>query len=326
MKHVSVDVVTGFLGSGKTSLLSHVLSGALEGEKVAVVMNEIGDVGIDGRVITGLDYVENMVELNSGCICCTIDDYRFDLAIRELIETADPTLLIVESTGVAEPEPIVVRLAQAGLALDAIITVVDAANLDTALAETRVAREQVAAADFVVINKLDLVSPAELARVRRKLARMNRRALVVECERGRVQTDLMFGTSARRFRERRDAPYAPGTARPASGPDPAGGGHLHADGIGSFSYQSAAELDQARFERLLRRLPRAIYRAKGFVRVSGNPWSCLFNFTCGRYELNWVKLGEAAATTQAVFIGRDIARVRERVLRELARCEVTQAR
>ncbi len=109
-KHVSVDILTGFLGAGKTTLLSHVLSGALSGEKVAVVMNELGDVGIDGRVITGLDYVESMVELNSGCICCTIDDYRFDLAVRELLDTVDPTLLLIESTGVAEPEPMIERV------------------------------------------------------------------------------------------------------------------------------------------------------------------------------------------------------------------------
>ena len=76
MRTVAVDILTGFLGSGKTTLLGHVLAHGLRGKPVAVIMNEIGEVGIDGRVITGLANVEKMVELSSGCICCSIDDYR----------------------------------------------------------------------------------------------------------------------------------------------------------------------------------------------------------------------------------------------------------
>ncbi|MEE8312419.1 MAG: GTP-binding protein [Candidatus Binatia bacterium] len=308
MKHVSVDILTGFLGSGKTTLLRHVLGGALAGEKVAVVMNEIGDVGIDGRVITGLDYVESMVELNSGCICCTIDDYRFDLAVRELIEAVDPTLVLIESTGVADPEPMISRVLQAGLALDAVICVVDAGAFDRARKESLVVARQVAAADFVVINKTDLVTPGELAALRRRLARLNGRAMLVDCERGQVSTDLMFGTSARRYRE-------------ATPPAPARD-HLHEDGIAAFTYKASAELDQARFERFLGRLPPSILRAKGFIRLAGNPWSCLFNYTCGRYELKWVKLDAEGAPSQAVFIGKEVERVRTRIERELALCEV----
>ena len=309
MRHVSVDIVTGFLGSGKTTLLRHVLGGALAGEKVAVVMNELGDIGIDGRVITGLDHVESMVELNSGCICCTIDDYRFDLAVQELIETARPTLLLIESTGVADPGPMVDRVAQAGLALDAIICVIDAVNFEQTRRDAVVVARQAAAADFIIVNKVDLVSEPELRRLRRRLARLNSRALTVECERGRIETDLMFGTSARRYRT-------------AAAP-PSGGDHMHADRMAAFNYRADVELDQARFERFLRRLPRSVLRAKGLVRVAGNPWSCLFHYTCGRYELNWVKLTEGAGSTQAVFIGRDIERARARIERELALCEVS---
>src|SRR5215470_17875482 len=145
MHTVAVDILTGFLGSGKTTLLRHVLDHGLRGKPVAVIMNEIGDVGIDGRVVTGLSAVEKMVELSSGCICCTIDDYRFDLAIQEIIETAKPHLVIIESTGLADPEPLVYRVKTAGLGLDAVITVVDAANVDRELAEAEVAAAQIAA-------------------------------------------------------------------------------------------------------------------------------------------------------------------------------------
>ncbi len=311
MRHVSVDILTGFLGSGKTTLLTEMLSAALANEKVAVVMNEIGEVGVDARVVTGMDFVENVVELNSGCICCTIDDYRFDLAIQELIDTVEPTLIIIESTGLADPEPVIYRINQAGLALDAVITVVDAANLDAALADTQVAREQVEAADFIVINKIDLVSPSGLRRIRSKLGRLNPRAAISECERGQVSSDLLFGTSVRSYREQ---VAAPGASR-----------HLEADAIAAFTFRSDIELDQQRFERFLGHLPPAIYRAKGFVRFAGNPWSCLFNFTCGRFELKWVRLGSLAGQTQAVFIGKGIDALRPKIESELAACCVNGA-
>src|SRR5438552_16910245 len=140
MRTVAVDILTGFLGSGKTTLLGHVLAHGLRGKPVAVIMNEIGEVGIDGRVITGLANVEKMVELSSGCICCSIDDYRFDLASQEIIETAKPHLVIIESAGLADPEPLASRVKNAGPGLDAVITVVDTANVKRHLADPQAAR------------------------------------------------------------------------------------------------------------------------------------------------------------------------------------------
>lgn len=312
MKHVSVDIVTGFLGSGKTTLISHLLSTGAEGERIAVVMNEIGDVGIDGRTITGLEYLENVVELNSGCICCTIDDVRFDLAMQELVETVRPTLIVVESTGLADPDPMVYRLKQSGLALDAVICVVDAVNAAAYLRSTEVAAAQIRAADFLVLNKTDLASPRQITGVRRRLARLNRRAMVEEVERGRVATDLLVGTAVRRYRSLQRGPRTPRSVSD----------HMRRDAIASFTYVTRAELDLARFERLLARLPRSIYRAKGLLRLRDNDWSCLFNFTCGRYELNWIKLYDRAADSQAVFIGRDLDRLEARIRRALAGCEV----
>ncbi len=314
MRKVSVDIVTGFLGSGKTTLLSHLLGSAREGEKIAVVMNEIGDIGIDGRVVTGMDYVENVVELNSGCICCTIDDYRFDLAIQELIENVDPTLIVIETTGLADPEPTIYRVKQSGLGLDAVITVVDAENVERMLAETTVARPQIQAADFLVLNKTDLRTERELRRLSGRLRRLNRRALLMETEYGRVESDILFGTSVRRWREREET----GSAG-HEGPEPRSG-HLALDHVGVFSYQTEASFDLKRFERFLEKVPRSVYRAKGFVRFEGNDWIGLFSLTCGRFELNWVRLSGAAPATQAVFIGRDIDDVRDRLLADLERC------
>src|SRR6266480_1407964 len=252
MRTVAVDILTGFLGSGKTTLLCHVLAHGLRGKPVAVIMNEIGEVGIDGKVVTGLANVEKMVELTSGCICCSIDDYRFDLAIQEIIDTAQPHLVIIESTGLADPEPLAYRVKNAGLGLDAIITVVDAANVERQLEETEVARAQIEAADFLVVNKLDLVDEGAVARLERRLAKLNPRAERMKTVRGALDSDVLFATGVAAFRER---------AR-------AGSDHLHADAIGSFVYRSRLPLRQAMFERLVRRLPADLRRHQGRIEAA----------------------------------------------------------
>ena len=304
MTTVAVDILTGFLGSGKTTLLRHVLDHGLKGKPVAVVMNEIGEIGIDGKVVTGLSNVEKMVELSSGCICCTIDDYRFDLAIQEIVDTVRPHVIIIESTGLADPEPLAYRVKAAGLGLDAVITVVDAAHLDRQLAEAEVATAQIQAADFIVVNKLDLIDERTLAAVDKRLAKMNPRAERFRTVQGAIDSDLLFATGVATYRDR---------ARAASG-------HLHADGIGSFVYRTRHPLDQERFARVLDRLPRNVLRAKGLVRFAGRDWQGLFNYTCGRHELAWVKLPNVDET-QAVFIGRDLERHAESIRAALAACE-----
>jgi G3E family GTPase len=311
VRTVAVDILTGFLGSGKTTLLRHVLDHGLKGKPVAVVMNEIGDVGIDGTVVTGLSAVEKMVELSSGCICCTIDDYRFDLAMQEIIETASPHLIVIESTGLADPEPLVGRVRQAGLGLDAIITVVDAANLERHLGESEVTAAQIEAADFLVVNKLDLVAPGTLARVERRLGRLNARAERFRTVRGALESDLLFATGVAGYRERASA---------GSGPS-----HRHDDGIGSFVYRSGRALRQGPFEALLDALPADVLRAKGLVRFADREWQGVFNFTCGRHEITWMRLPEGA-DTQAVFIGRHLERHEPHIRAALAACEADDAR
>ena len=311
MSGVAVDVLTGFLGSGKTSLLRHVLAHGLDGRRVAIVMNEIGDVGIDGKVITGLKSVEKMVELSSGCICCSISG-QFGLAVREILQTAKPQLIVIETTGLADPGPLAGQVRDAGLNLDAIITVVDAANARRALRESEAAVHQVEAADFLVINKIDLVAPQELRRVEAALDRLNPRAERRRTRYGEVQTDLLFATSVGRIRQSAGAP-----AHEHSG-------HLAADKIEAFVFRGVAGevLDRRRFERFLRRLPRGFLRAKGIVQFAGAAEPMLFHWVCGRSELQPLALpaGAERPANQGVFIGREARRYEPRILAALARC------
>jgi G3E family GTPase len=314
MAGVAVDIVSGFLGSGKTTLLRHVLTHGLSHRRVAVIMNEIGEVGIDGKVITGLEAVERMVELSSGCICCSIDERRFAMAVQEIVETVRPDLIVIETTGLADPGALAQRARDSGLGVDAVVTVVDACTLDRSLAETVVAGRQIGAADFLVLNKVDLVADAEVPALAARLRRLNRRAVVVQTVRGAVDLPLLFAPGV--------AEYRRAAARGGDGGVPAG--HLREDDISAFVYRTSRRLHQQGFERVVARLPRDVYRAKGVVRFAGTDWQCLFNYTCGRTETSWVRLPQMAAETQLVIIGRDLGRYRDRVLGRLAQCEAAR--
>lgn len=306
MRAVAVDILTGFLGSGKTTLLRHALAHGLHGQPIAVIMNEIGAIGIDGRVVTGLTHVERMVELSNGCICCTIDDYRFDRALQEILDTTHPHAIIIESTGLADPLALAERVTAAGLGLDAIITVVDAAHIERQLADAVVASQQIAAADFLVLNKLDLVPPAALAGLRARMQALNSRAASFETTHGAIDTDVLFATGVARHRRTGVADAS----------------HLARDDYASFVHHSAAPLDADAFEAVVEQLPAEVIRAKGVVRFVADQRPYLFNFTCGRADLAALP-GFPGDGGQMVFIGRGVRAIEPALRAALVACERT---
>lgn len=324
---LTVDIVTGFLGSGKTTLLKQVLSRGMGDKKVAVIVNEIGEIGIDGRAIECMN-VEQMIELDNGCICCTVN-YQFGMAVRSIIETVDPHLLVIETTGLANPYPLAEEIRNIGLRLDAIITVVDAANVERTVKEASVVRDQIEAADFLVLNKTDLVTERELRKVEKRIRRMNGRALALETTYGALDAEVLFATSAGAHRERLDRAHAHGCADAHCGDasHAAGNGHgknhLTEDQIAAFSFESRAPFDRDRFEKMLRKLPSTIYRAKGMIHFEGEGWPSLFNYTCGRYDFDWcpLPLGEGFRS-QGVFIGKRVERDQAGILNKLEKCKV----
>jgi cobalamin biosynthesis protein CobW len=112
------SIRTGFLGSGKTTLLQHVLERGLLRGRVAIVTNELGDISIDGNVITDFKSVEKMVEQNSGCVCCTIAELQLGQALNEIVDETSPVLIIIATTGIAEPGPVERRLRTFGHNID----------------------------------------------------------------------------------------------------------------------------------------------------------------------------------------------------------------
>jgi len=297
------------LGSGKTTLLKAALKHGLGGKRVALIVNDFGEIGIDGVVLQGMN-VDRMVELPSGCICCTIGS-RFALAVQEIVETVQPHMIVIETSGVAEPAPLISELSLAGVKTDSVITVADAENIVRFCKESETALRQVEEADFLVLSKRDLVSPKELVRVEQYLRKLNPRALLLPAEHGEVKEQILFANST--------APY---WHRPVS--PPAGDGHephLRKDGITSFSFRSEGLIDRRRFEKFLERLPASVYRAKGIVKFSGESWSSVFNYTCGRYRLEWLAPAEGDRfDNRGVVIGKELAGVQEKILSDLKSC------
>jgi len=330
-RRVAACVVTGFLGSGKTTLLKGLLERDPGRDRIAVIVNEIGEIGIDGRVLTGFEFVENVVEMASGCVCCSIDEYRFDLAIDELVRRIDPALVVLETSGVADPAPTLERLRRCGLGVDAIVTVVDARAWQTAWRVSRAARRQITAADFLVISKSDLVSPRSLARLRARLGKFNPRAVVLlgAGAQAFAGSQLILATSAAATSAAgRGAAAAPGeSARATAGESagataPGGRGHLEDEHIETFSWRSTCGVDRNAFERALRALPPSVLRAKGFVRGPHDSAAWLFQVVCGRVEMTAFEGGERIAPgVQGVFIGPGIAAARDVIEAHLAACE-----
>ncbi len=247
-----IQIVTGFLGSGKTTLLREVIARGAGGRRIGLVVNEIGAIGFDGAVLSSAG-ASPLVELTDGCICCAAGS-DFLLAIETLIDEAEPDLIIVETTGLAEPGGMIRQVRSAGLPLDAVIAVADVSNLEQALHTSPVAEWQLRAADLIVLSKVDLVEPAQRAAAEARLRELNPRAVLLPAAHGVIAPELLFGP------RRADAD-------PIPAPD-----HLSHDGFRSFAWTSDAPLQRAAFMAALEQLPATIYRAKGVVHCTDAPW------------------------------------------------------
>jgi G3E family GTPase len=193
-RRIPVTVITGFLGSGKTTLLNHLLTGE-HGKRIAVIENEFGEISIDQELVIGVQ--DGMFELSNGCICCTV---RGDLIriLTNLVKRQDRLdHILIETTGLADPGPVAQSFfwtdeIQDNLRLDSIVTLVDARHLDIHLNESREAREQVAFADIILVNKTDLVTEEELSELEARLKGINGVATFIRTRQAVVDLDAVL--------------------------------------------------------------------------------------------------------------------------------------
>ncbi|MGD1939894.1 MAG: CobW family GTP-binding protein [Leptolyngbyaceae cyanobacterium] len=197
IQKVPVTVLTGYLGAGKTTLLNRILT-ENHGQRIAVIVNEFGEVGIDHQLVIDAD--EEIFEMNNGCICCTV---RGDLIriIGNLMARGDTfDHLVIETTGLADPAPVIQsfftdEVMARQTQLDAVVTVVDAKYISEHW-DSSEAQEQIAFADVILLNKSDLVSPEHLETLEKKVRGLNAIATIYSTQNGAIDLEKLLGIHA----------------------------------------------------------------------------------------------------------------------------------
>ena len=313
-----VTLLTGWLGAGKTTLLNRLLSEP-GGRRFAVLVNEFGDVGVDQRLVKRVD--EDLVELSNGCVCCTV---RGDLvaALARLRQRRLGGLLprrrfdhvLLETTGIAEPAPLlrtflVEDSVAFGYRVASIVSLVDARHAGQALAEVA-ARDQIALAELLLLNKTDLVEPPQLDALERRLRAMNPVAPLLRCRDAEVPVDQIL---AERPPRQLDLQISAGESH-----------HDHGD-LHAVTLRADQPLDELKAQLWLDScaslLTGKLVRWKGFLHLAGHAEAALLQGTYELYTVDAAGPWDGPPRTELVFIGRGLDRdMLERGLRAAAAC------
>jgi G3E family GTPase len=266
-----VTLVTGFLGSGKTTLVNHILSNR-EDVRAAVLVNELGDIGIDNDLIIAAE--DSMIELNNGCICCSTNNDLIDSIVRVLGRPEPVDHIIVETTGVADPLPVAQTFQRPefrdALRLDAIVALADAEQFSLDRFDGIAARNQLRYADAVLLNKCDRVDVVRLGAIEQKIRSLNAAARLVRTTRSAVPLPLILDVDL--FRPRH------------TGHDHA---HLHDDGFVSLSFASDRPFSVRRFQAFLDSgRPPGLFRGKGFLWLAETGKRYVFHLVGERFTLD----------------------------------------
>jgi len=247
-----VTILTGFLGAGKTTLLNRILRGE-RNARIAVLVNDFGAVNIDAHLV---DTVEGQaISLTNGCICCTMQGGLVQSMMRLLAREPRPDHVVVEASGIADPVGVVAAFRTPELreqtVLDGVVTVADAENFDSPRLDRQLLEDQVRAADLILLNKVDLVTPDALSRVRSEITASAPAARMLETVQADAPLDIVLGIG--------------GTA-----------GDLRAGAalpnrFETWTYHTHAPLAYRRVKQVLATLPPAIFRAKGILHLADAP-------------------------------------------------------
>lgn len=320
---IPTTVVSGFLGAGKTSLINRLVAARAGAERIGVVVNEAGDIGLDGDLLG--DVSDDVVEIADGCVCCTSQGELLEAITRLHGAAGQLDRIIVETSGLADPGPVIDALASVAhvLRLDTMVTVIDAVHALDQLDRLKSpeAFQQVQLATHVVISKSDLADDDVLAAVRARVGALNPEAQIIVASRGEVDPELLID----RFAFGAEADNGQGESH-EHGDGPEHGhdhDHAHLD-VEIFSIELAEELDAGRFDGWLGGLIMLkapdLFRIKAIVALAGEPRRQVVHGVQSYVESaagrEWEP--DEARTSRIVIIGRDLESDRWR--EDLARC------
>ncbi len=322
MDKIPVTVLTGYLGAGKTTLLNRILT-EQHGKKYAVIVNEFGEVGIDNDLVVGAD--EEVFEMNNGCICCTVRGDLIRIMEGLMKRKGKFDAIIVETTGLADPAPVaqtffVDQEVQDAARLDAVVTVADAKWLSARLKDAPEAKNQIAFADVIVLNKTDLVEPEELREVEARIRAINPYAKLHKTQHCAVPLDAVLERNA--FNLDRILEIEPAFLEEDEhhehdhghdhGHGHGGLKHYHDEDMQSVAIAHDGDIDPQKFmpwlNDLVQREGQKILRSKGILAFKGEPKRFVFQgvhmMLDGDTQRDWRP--DEKRGSKLVFIGRDL--------------------
>jgi G3E family GTPase len=299
-------ILTGFLGVGKTTMLTNTIKEHFSDKNVAIIVNEFGTIGIDGNVLGNVH--SEVLEITEGCICCQLSD-EFDKGVKEIIDKYDPQIIFIEASGASEPFPIFLSLRSLGICIDGVICVVDAKNFDS-YKENVSAKNQIGSSNIIVLNKTDLIDEEQLLAVEKEvIAVKNENDIKNDISGGTFFKSYMVEYAKQGVVERKvfdslekiDKLLAIDKGEKLHRHRH---NHTKKDAITQKVCYIKEGTTPEEINTLLRSLPRDVYRAKGVVKMKEFKKPQLFNYAFG--TITQEDLEGYDGESIIVFIGKSI--------------------
>ena len=303
-------IVTGFLGSGKTTVINHLVE-YLQGrsEKVAYIKNEFGEEYLDANLMVGQNIKAK--ELLNGCICCTLVG-PFIASIDELIKTYQPDRLIIESAGTADPASLALMVANhPGIYRDGLLSIIDVVNFKGFESIEHIEEKQAEMTDLIVLNKVELADEEQKRRVVGYIRELNQYSPIVEAPHGKLNPELAFGVNLSELDQLLSQQV--------------GSEHHHhpaEDQVNAFTFVTDQLISKKCLEKVIQDLPASIFRIKGVVNLQDVGWQVL---NCAYKRSDYLSVPENIKSTQTrlIVIGFQVKSIRGQIEQKLNSCLLT---